>query len=96
MIRQVFQSGLDTPIIFAGDEYEAIRIANFAGQPPKLLGGLSRRIFLIHSVEHRKIDRLGVDQFDGVAPAPQSLNHEFGEADTHPIGTIGAVKNENS
>jgi hypothetical protein len=28
--------------------------------------------------------------------ASQSLNHEFGEADTHPVETIGAVKNENS
>jgi hypothetical protein len=36
------------------------------------------------------------DQFDGVARAPQSLNHEFGEADTHPVETIGALKNENS
>ena len=39
MIRQVFQSGLDTPIIFAGDEYETIRIANLAGQPLKLARG---------------------------------------------------------
>ena len=89
MIRQVFQSGLDAPIIFPGDEYEAIRIANLGGQPLKLLGRLSRRIFLIHSVEHRKVDHLGVDQFNCVAPAPQSLDHEFREANTHPVGTIG-------
>ena len=32
----------------------------------------------------------------GIIPAPQSLNHEFREADTHPVGTIGAVKDEDS
>lgn len=95
-VRQVFQSGLDTPIIFAGDECEAIRIANLAGQALKLLWGFPRRIFLVHPVEHRKVDRLGVDQFDGIAPAPQPLNQEFGEADAHPVGTIGAVKDEDS
>ena len=70
MIRQVFQSGLDAPIIFAGDEDEAIRIANLAGQALKLLWRFSCRIFLVHAVEHRKVDRLGVDQFDVVAAAP--------------------------
>jgi len=96
MIRQVFESGLDTPIIFASDEYEAIRIANLARQPLKRLGSSSRRIFFIHPVKHRKIDRLGVDQFHGLAASPESLNHEFSEANAHPVGTIGAVKNENS
>jgi hypothetical protein len=31
MISQVFQSGLDAPIIFAGDEDEPVGIANLAG-----------------------------------------------------------------
>ena len=44
MIRQVFQSWLDTPIIFAGNEYEAIGSANLAGQPLKLLGGFLARL----------------------------------------------------
>ena len=73
MIRQVFQPGRDTPVIFAGDEYETIRISNLPGQLIKPLGGLSRRIFLVHSVEHRKVDRLGVDEFDGCASPPQPL-----------------------
>lgn len=57
-------------------------------------GAASRRKFLIHSVEYRKVDCLGIDQFDDFAAAPQPLNDEFGEADTHPIGTIRTVKNQ--
>src|ERR1700722_2909849 len=96
MIRQVFQSGLHTPIIFAGDEYEAIGFANLAGQALELLGRFSRRIFFVHSVEHRKVDRLGIDQLDIVAAAAKPLNHEFGKPDAHPVGAIGAVENEDS
>src|SRR5271163_3894747 len=96
MIRQVFQPGLHAPVIFAGDEYEAIGLANLAGQAFERLGSFSQRIFLVHPVEHRKVDRLGIDQFDVIAAAPKSLDHEFRKADAHPVGTIGAVKNEDS
>jgi hypothetical protein len=30
VIREIFQSGLDTPIIFAGDEYESVGVADLA------------------------------------------------------------------
>jgi hypothetical protein len=37
------------------------------------------RIFLVHPVEHRKVNRLGVNQLDIVAPATQPVDRKLGE-----------------
>ena len=73
MIGEVFQSGLDAPIILAGDEHESVGVADLGSEPFKGLGSFALRIFLVPPVEHREIDRLGVDQLDVVAPAPPDI-----------------------
>jgi len=67
-------------------------VADLARELLERRGGLAFRVFLVHPVEHRQVYRLGVDQLDLVAPAAQPLDHELGEPDTHPIGTIGSVE----
>src|SRR5262245_36457056 len=96
MVGEVFQSGLNAPIILAGDEHEPVGAADLAGELRKGLGGISPRIFFEHPVEHRQVDRLGVDQLNVLTPAPQPPHHKLSEPDTHPVRTIGAIKNENA
>src|SRR5262249_28433087 len=84
------------PIVLAGDEHEPVGVADLASEPLKGLRRFASRIFLVHPVEHREVDRLGVDQLDVFAAAPQPLDHKLGEPDTHPIGTIGAIEDENA
>ena len=96
MIRQVLQSGLDAPVVLAGDEHESIGFADLAGQRLKGLGRLALWIFLVHPVEYRKVDCLGVDQLGLVASAPQLLDHISGEPDAHPVGSIGTVEDEDA
>ena len=96
MIGEVLQPGLDAPVVFAGDEDEPVGAADLLRQLFERRGRLALRILLVHPVEHRKVDRLGVDQLDVVASAAQPLDHVFGEPDAHPVGTIGAVENEDS
>ena len=45
-------------------------------------------------VEHRKVNRLGVNQLDIFAPPTQPVDHKHREPDTHPVGTIRAIKDE--
>src|SRR5262249_29408150 len=73
-----------------------VGIADLASEPFKRFGRFALRIFLVHPVEHRKIALLGVDQLDVVAPLAQPLDHILGEPDTHPVGAIGAVKDEDA
>src|SRR4051812_8400041 len=71
------------------------RSANLMCELFKGRGSFALRILLVHPVEHRQIDRLGVDQFDIVAPELQPLDYEFGEPNARSVGTIGAVENKN-
>ena len=53
-------------------------------------------MFLVHPVQHRQADRLGVDQFDIVAAGAQPLDDELREPDAHAVGPVGAVEDENA
>jgi hypothetical protein len=53
-------------------------------------------VFLVHPVEHGKVNRFGVNQLDVVAPATQPVDNKLGEPDTHPVGAIRAVKDEDA
>src|SRR5262245_57154195 len=96
MVREVLQSGLDAPIVFASDEHEPVGAADLVGELFKALGGFTLRIFLVHPVKHREVDRLCIDQLNVVAPTPQTIDHIFSESDSHAIGTIGAVEDEDT
>ena len=96
MIGEVLQARLDAPIIFAGDEHKAVGVADLAGELFQRRGRLALRIFLVHPVQHRQADRLGVDQFDIVAAAAQALDDELREPDAHAVGAVGAVEHENA
>src|SRR5262249_32389073 len=94
MIREVLQTGLDAPIVFAGDEHEPVSAADLARKPFKWLGRFALRIFLVHPVEHRETDCFGIDQLNVVAPVSQLLDHVLSQPDTHSIGTVGAIKEQ--
>jgi hypothetical protein len=94
MIRQVFQAGLDSPIIFGGNENETIRVSDLLREPFHCRGSRTLRIFFVHSIEHRQTDRLGIDQFDVVAAGAETFQHVIREPDAHSLGSIGAVEYE--
>jgi len=56
--------------------------------------GVWPRIFLVHAVEHRQPDRLGVDQLDIVSARAKALDDELRQADAHAVGSIRTVKHE--
>ena len=97
MIGEVFQARLHAPIIFAGDEDKSVGVADLARELFQRLRRLALRIFLVHPVEHRQADRLGVDQFDIVAAARASPSTtKLREADAHAVGAVGAVEHEDA
>src|SRR5881227_2375720 len=96
MIREVFQSWLDSPIVFAGDEYEPVGVPDLARQLLEHLGGLAPRIFLVHPVEHRQVNRLGIDQLHLLPSPTQPLDYKPRKPDAHPVGTIGPIKYEDT
>jgi hypothetical protein len=96
MVGEVLQSGLDAPVVLAGHEDEPVGGADVVRQFFEGRGGLALRILLVHPVEHRKVDRLGVDQLDVIPPLPEPLDDELGKADAHPVDTIGAVEDKDS
>ena len=96
MIGEVLQPRLHAPIIFAGDEDEAVGIADLSRQLLQNGRRLALPVFLVHAVENRQADLFGVDQLDIIAPRAESLDNEMREANPHAIGTIGAVENENA
>jgi hypothetical protein len=53
-------------------------------------------MFLVHAVEHRKIDRLCVDQLNVTAALAHSLDDEISQSDSHAIRTIRAVEDEDA
>ena len=96
MVGEVFEAGLHAPIIFAGDEDKAIGTADFSRELFEHRRRLAFRVFLVHPVQHRQADRLGVDQFDIVAAAAQAFDDELRETDAHAVGAIGAVEDQNA
>ena len=94
MIGEVFQSRLNAPVVFAGDEDEAVGAADLAREFFQRRRRLAFRIFLVHAVEHRQPDCLGVDQLDIVSPRAKALDDELRKADAHAVGAIRTVKHQ--
>src|SRR6516162_4996628 len=92
MIREVLQTRLNAPVVFANDKDESVSIADFASNLFEHLGCLAARILLVHPIKHRKVDRFCIDQLDIAVPAAQPLDDEIGEPDTRAIRTVRAVK----
>ncbi len=94
MIDKVLQARLRPPIVFADDEDEGVRRADLASE---ILHRLRRRtlgIFLVHPVEHRQADLLGVDQLGGRAAGAKLRRDEARHADPDACGAVGAVENQ--
>ena len=68
MVGEVLEPRLHPPIIFASHEQESVRCLDLGGERFHRLGCLTLGIFLVHPVEHRKVDRHRIDQF-GIAAA---------------------------
>src|SRR5215471_17539616 len=96
MICQVLQPWLDAPIILAGDEDEAVRLANLAGELFQGRRRLARFVLLVHPVEHRQAQFLGIDQRDIIAARAKALDDELRQPDAHPVGAVGTVEDENA
>src|SRR6202022_1682368 len=93
---EVFQAGLHAPIIFAGDEHESVGLADLARQRFQRRRRRALRMLLVHAVEHREIDRLGIDQLDVATATLQPLHHEMRQPDSHPVGPVRAVEDEDA
>src|SRR3546814_1808237 len=81
MVGQILEARLWSPIIFAGDEQEAVGGADLAGQFLHRRRRLALRIFLVHPVEHRQADRLRVDQLGAVAAVVDGVDQPARELD---------------
>ena len=55
------------------------------GELFKSLRCLALRVFLVHPVEHRKVNCLGINQLDVFVPPTQPVDHKLGEPE--PIRT---------
>jgi hypothetical protein len=94
MVGEVLEPRLHSPIIFAGDEQEAVGGADLARELRHRGRRFAFRIFLVHAVEHREVDRLGVDQFGAVAARRDRFDDPAGELDPLPVAAIAAVEDE--
>jgi hypothetical protein len=96
MVGQVLQPRLDAPVVFTGDEDERIGLANPFRKVFQRGRGLADGILLVHAVEHRQVDCLGIDQRRIGAKVVQLPDNVPSEADAQPVGTVGAIKDEDT
>src|SRR4051794_12931578 len=96
MISQILQPGLDAPIVFADDEDEAVGPPYLPGQALEALRRLALRIFLVHSIEDREVDLLGVDQLHVVTPGSQPFDHVPSQPNAGAVGPIRTVEDKNA
>src|SRR6266516_3786129 len=96
MIGEIFKPRLDAPIVFAGDEHKTVGLADLACEFFQRGRRCACRIFLVHPVQHRQADRLGVDQLDITTAAAQALDDELRQADAHAVGAVRTVEYENA
>ncbi len=96
MVGQVLQPRLNAPVVLTGDEDERIGLANVLCKFFQRRRGRADRIFLVHAVEHRQVDCLGVDQHGIGAEVVQLPEKIPGEADAQPVGAVGAVEDEDA
>jgi hypothetical protein len=94
MVGQILQSRLRPPIIFAGDEDEAVGGDNLLRQCRHRGRRLALRIFLVHAVEHGEADRPGVDQFGTVAARADRIDQPVRQLDALPVAAVAAIKDE--
>src|SRR3546814_7953841 len=94
MVGEVLEPRLRPPIIFAGDEQEAIGGADLARKLLHRRRCLAFRIFLVHAVEHRQADGLRVDEFGAVAARNDGIDEPARKLDALPALTLAAVEDE--
>src|SRR5436190_24336951 len=73
---------------------EAVGAADLASESFQRRRRLAFRIFLVHAVEHRQPDCLGVNQLDIVSPRAKALDDKLRQADAHAVGAIRTVKHQ--
>ena len=79
MVGQVLQAGLHAPVVLARDEDEGVGGADLLCQ---LLQGRwcgARRMLLLHAVEHRQADGLGVHELNVLAAGSETGHEEISE-----------------
>ena len=94
MVGQVLQPRLDAPIIFADHEHERVGGADLRRQRLERGRRGARGIFLVHPVEHRQIDRPGVDQLGHGAPRGERPHEIRRQPDPLAIRAVGAVEDQ--
>src|ERR1700739_3081266 len=96
MIGEGFQTRLHTPIVFAGDEDEAVGTADRASQCLQRFGRGAFWVFLVHAVDDRQADHFRIDELDIIAARTKTLDDKTRKPDAHPAGTVGTVEDENA
>ena len=95
MVGQILEARLNAPVVFADDEYECVGGANVGGERFHRGRGSALFIFLVHPIEHRQADRLGIDQDGVVAARAQALEDVIGQANSSAVGAVRAIDDEN-
>ena len=95
MIGQVLQPGLHAPIIFPRHEDKGIGCPNPVRKRLHRLWRRTRGIFLVHPVEHRQSNRLGIDQLGVFTASPKPGHDKVGKPNSQTIGPVRAVEDEN-
>ena len=95
---RLLQPRLRAPVgVFAGHEDEAVGAADLLRERLQHLGRAALRVLLVHAVEHRQADHLGVDNAPGAAPCPPAATSTRNFAGGCPCGRTQyrAVEHQN-
>jgi hypothetical protein len=65
-IGEILEAWLDSPVEFADNECERVRLTDLRRQCLHLRGRFAQRLFLVHAIHDRQADSPGVDEFGRV------------------------------
>jgi hypothetical protein len=63
---EILEAWLDSPVEFADNECERVRLTDLRRQCLHLRGRFAQRLFLVHAIHDRHADSPGVDEFSRV------------------------------
>jgi outer membrane PBP1 activator LpoA protein len=94
VVRQVLQAGLRAPVVFAGHEDEGVRGADLFRKRFHRRGRGAFGVLLVHAVEHRQVDGLGVDELRVGAARAQARHDEVREPHAHAVRAVRAIEHQ--
>jgi hypothetical protein len=65
-IGEILEAWLDSPVVFADNECELVRLTDLRRQCLNLRERFAQRVFLVHAIHDRQADSPGVDELGRV------------------------------